>query len=178
MGVGCLAFFLQPSAPQAKRAATAASAIEGRRIIILCLRTWENQRAQLGWEQLPEIKERSLTRLVGTSSRESVLRSPERRTNIRVRELGDQVGSSPSRRILVAPPFAGTTQIWKEPPADRVKAIHWPSGDQSGSVALTMPPSETNYMGVMHTGDQPACKAAAMAFQNKVLEVAANPINY
>ena len=45
-------------------------------------------------------------------------------------------------------------------------------------VALTMPPSETNYMGVMLTGDQPACKAAAMAFQNKVLEVASNPINY
>src|SRR5512141_3217961 len=45
-------------------------------------------------------------------------------------------------------------------------------------VALTMPPSETNYMGVMLTGDQPACRAAAMAFQNKVLEVAANPINY
>lgn len=45
-------------------------------------------------------------------------------------------------------------------------------------VALTMPPSETNYMGVMLTGDQPACQAAAMAFQNKVLEVAANPINY
>jgi ethanolamine utilization protein EutL len=45
-------------------------------------------------------------------------------------------------------------------------------------VALTMPPSETNYMGVMLTGDQSACKTAAMAFQNKVLEVAANPINY
>jgi ethanolamine utilization protein EutL len=43
---------------------------------------------------------------------------------------------------------------------------------------LTMPPSETNYMGVMLTGDQPACRAAAMAFQNKVLEVASNPINY
>lgn len=38
--------------------------------------------------------------------------------------------------------------------------------------ALTMPPSETNYMGVMLTGDQPACKAAVLAFQNKVLEVA------
>jgi len=47
-----------------------------------------------------------------------------------------------------------------------------------GIVALTMPPSETNYMGVMLTGDQPACKAAATAFQNKVLEVASNPLNY
>lgn len=45
-------------------------------------------------------------------------------------------------------------------------------------VSLTMPPSETNYMGVMLTGDQPACKAAAVAFQNKVLEVAGNPFNY
>lgn len=45
-------------------------------------------------------------------------------------------------------------------------------------VSLTMPPSETNYMGVMLTGDQSACKAAAVAFQNKVLEVASNPFNY
>jgi ethanolamine utilization protein EutL len=45
-------------------------------------------------------------------------------------------------------------------------------------VSLTMPPSETNYMGVMLTGDQPACVAAATTFQNKVLEVANNPFNY
>jgi ethanolamine utilization protein EutL len=45
-------------------------------------------------------------------------------------------------------------------------------------VSLTMPPSETNYMGVMLTGEQPACTAAAMAFQNKVLEVASHPFNY
>jgi len=45
-------------------------------------------------------------------------------------------------------------------------------------VALTMPPSETNYMGVMLTGDQPACAAAAAAFRNKVLEVASRPFNY
>jgi len=43
---------------------------------------------------------------------------------------------------------------------------------------LTMPPSETNYMGVMLSGDQPACKAAVLAFQNKVLEVANQPFNY
>ena len=43
---------------------------------------------------------------------------------------------------------------------------------------LTMPPSETNYMGVMLSGDQPACKAAVLAFQNKVLEVASQPFNY
>ncbi len=45
-------------------------------------------------------------------------------------------------------------------------------------VSLTMPPSETNYMGVILTGDQPACKAAAVAFQDKVLEVASQPFNY
>jgi ethanolamine utilization protein EutL len=45
-------------------------------------------------------------------------------------------------------------------------------------VSLTMPPSETNYMGVMLTGDQPACVAAAAAFRNKVLEVANQPFNY
>jgi ethanolamine utilization protein EutL len=45
-------------------------------------------------------------------------------------------------------------------------------------VSLTMPPSETNYMGVMLTGDQPACAAAAAAFRNKVLEVASHPVNY
>jgi ethanolamine utilization protein EutL len=45
-------------------------------------------------------------------------------------------------------------------------------------VSLTMPPSETNYMGVILTGDQPACRAAAMAFQDKVVEVANNPFNY
>ncbi len=44
--------------------------------------------------------------------------------------------------------------------------------------SLTMPPSETNYMGVMLSGDQPACKAAVLAFQNKVLEVANQPFNY
>ena len=45
-------------------------------------------------------------------------------------------------------------------------------------VSLTMPPSETNYMGALLTGDQPACVAAAAAFQNKVLEVTSHPFNY
>ncbi len=44
--------------------------------------------------------------------------------------------------------------------------------------SLTMPPSETNYMFIMLTGDQPTCMAAAAAFQNKVLEVASHPFNY
>ena len=45
-------------------------------------------------------------------------------------------------------------------------------------VSLTMPPSETNYMGVMLTGDQPACRPPQWPFRNKVLEVASHPINY
>jgi len=45
-------------------------------------------------------------------------------------------------------------------------------------VNYTAPPSETNYMGVMLTGDQPACRAATIAFREMVLEVAANPIKF
>jgi ethanolamine utilization protein EutL len=45
-------------------------------------------------------------------------------------------------------------------------------------VNYTAPPSETNYMGVMLTGDQPACRAATIAFGETVLEVAANPIKF
>lgn len=43
-------------------------------------------------------------------------------------------------------------------------------------VSYTAPPSETNYMGVILTGDQSACKAAAKAFQDMVLDVAGQPI--
>jgi ethanolamine utilization protein EutL len=45
-------------------------------------------------------------------------------------------------------------------------------------VNYTAPPSETNYMGVMLTGDQPACRAATIAFREMVLEVAQNPLKY
>ena len=33
-------------------------------------------------------------------------------------------------------------------------------------------------MGVLLTGDQPACRAATIAFRDTVLEVAENPIKY
>ena len=33
-------------------------------------------------------------------------------------------------------------------------------------------------MGAMLTGDQPACKAAVMAFQEAVLDVASEPIKF
>lgn len=68
---------------------------------------------------------------------------------------------------LVAPPIEGLVAL---DAALKAAAV---------SIAtLTMPPSETNYMGVVLTGDQPACQAAAEAFQKRVLQVAANPMNY
>jgi len=68
---------------------------------------------------------------------------------------------------LIAPPNEGLVALDAALKAADVKIV-----------SLTMPPSKTNYMGVMLTGDQPACKAAAIAFQNKVLEVASQPFNY
>jgi ethanolamine utilization protein EutL len=68
---------------------------------------------------------------------------------------------------LVAPPMEGLVALDAALKAAAVEVC-----------TLTMPPSETNYMGVMLTGDQSACRAAALAFQNKVLEVANQPFNY
>lgn len=45
-------------------------------------------------------------------------------------------------------------------------------------VSFTPPPSETNYMGVILTGEQSACQAAAIAFQEMILDVAARPLLY
>src|SRR5579862_3671634 len=56
-----------------------------------------------------------------------------------VREFGDQDGSSPRTRIVgAALPSAGITQM-SNSPACKVKAIHLPSGDQSGSVGFGVP---------------------------------------
>lgn len=68
---------------------------------------------------------------------------------------------------LVAPPMEGIVALDKALKAAAVTIA-----------SLTMPPSETNFMGVILTGDQPACKAAAMAFQDMVLEVASKPMKY
>jgi ethanolamine utilization protein EutL len=68
---------------------------------------------------------------------------------------------------LVAPPIEGMIALDAALKAAAVRIV-----------AYTAPPSETNYMGAMLTGDQPACKAAAMAFRDAVLEVAANPLKY
>jgi ethanolamine utilization protein EutL len=45
-------------------------------------------------------------------------------------------------------------------------------------VSYTAPPSETNYMGAMLTGTQSSCRAATLAFQEAVLDVAQKPMSY
>ncbi|MEJ5201309.1 MAG: ethanolamine utilization microcompartment protein EutL [Anaerolineales bacterium] len=68
---------------------------------------------------------------------------------------------------LVAPPLEGVLAL---DAALKVAEV--------SLVSYTAPPSETNYMGAILTGDQSACRAAAQAFQEMVLEVARNPIDY
>ena len=65
------------------------------------------------------------------------------------------------------------------PPMEGLVALDAALKASATSIAsLTMPPSETNYMGVMLTGDQPACKAATIAFREMVLDIARDPIQY
>ena len=68
---------------------------------------------------------------------------------------------------LIAPPLEGMLALDAALKAAAVRIA-----------SLTMPPSETNYMGVMLTGDQPACKAATVAFREMVLDVVRDPIKY
>ena len=75
--------------------------------------------------------------------------------------LGDPIA------YLIAPPLEGVYALDAALKAAAVRIV-----------SLTMPPSETNYMGVMLTGDQPACKAATIAFREAVLDVARDPIKY
>ncbi len=66
---------------------------------------------------------------------------------------------------LIAPPLEGVVALDAALKAAAVRVVSY-----------TPPPSETNYMGALLTGDQPACRAAALAFQQAVLDVAENPI--
>ena len=75
--------------------------------------------------------------------------------------LGDPIA------YLIAPPLEGVYALDAALKAAAVRIVSY-----------TAPPSETNYMGVMLTGDQPACRAAAAAFRETVLEVAQNPVKY
>lgn len=65
---------------------------------------------------------------------------------------------------LIAPPLEGIMALDAALKAAAVEIVSY-----------TAPPSETNYMGVILTGEQSACKAAALAFQDKVLDVAVHP---
>ena len=68
---------------------------------------------------------------------------------------------------LIAPPLEGVYALDVALKAAAVRIASY-----------TAPPSETNYMGVLLTGDQPACRAAAAAFQAAVLEVAERPVQF
>lgn len=68
---------------------------------------------------------------------------------------------------LIAPPLEGVLALDAALKAAAVSVVSY-----------TAPPSETNYMGAILTGDQSACQAAANAFQETVLEVARNPVDY
>jgi ethanolamine utilization protein EutL len=68
---------------------------------------------------------------------------------------------------LIAPPIEGMLGLDAALKAAEVRIVSY-----------TPPPSETNYMGVILTGSQPACQVAAESFQDRVLEVAKNPLNY
>lgn len=68
---------------------------------------------------------------------------------------------------LIAPPLEGVLAL---DAALKAADVH--------IVSYTAPPSETNYMGVILAGDQSACKAAAQAFQQMVLDVVERPIQY
>lgn len=68
---------------------------------------------------------------------------------------------------LIAPPLEGLMALDAALKAAAVRIVSY-----------TAPPSETNYMGVMLTGDQAACRAAAIAFREMVLDVARDPIKY
>ncbi|MDX9850562.1 MAG: ethanolamine utilization microcompartment protein EutL [Anaerolineaceae bacterium] len=68
---------------------------------------------------------------------------------------------------LIAPPLEGVLALDAALKAAAVEIVSY-----------TPPPSETNFMGAILTGDQSACQAAAMAFQDMVLDVARRPISY
>jgi ethanolamine utilization protein EutL len=66
---------------------------------------------------------------------------------------------------LVAPPLEGCYALDAALKAAPVELAQY-----------TAPPSETNFMGAILTGDPSACEAAAQAFQAAVLEVARRPV--
>lgn len=68
---------------------------------------------------------------------------------------------------LIAPPIEATYAIDAALKAADVAMQVWFN-----------PPSETNFSGAMLSGTQSACRAACMAFQDAVLDVARDPVKY
>ena len=68
---------------------------------------------------------------------------------------------------LIAPPIEATYAIDVALKAAEVEMRVW-----------FKPPSETNFSGALLSGTQSACRAACMAFQDAVLEVARSPIRF
>ncbi len=68
---------------------------------------------------------------------------------------------------LIAPPLEGCLALDAALKAADVEIVSY-----------TAPPSETNFMGAILTGEQSACEAAALAFQDMVLDVARRPLFY
>lgn len=68
---------------------------------------------------------------------------------------------------LIAPPLEATFGIDAALKAANVTMRVWFN-----------PPSETNFSGALLTGSQAACRAACVAFQEAVLDVAKNPLKF
>jgi len=68
---------------------------------------------------------------------------------------------------LIAPPLEATYAIDAALKAAEVEMRVW-----------FKPPSETNFSGALLSGTQSACRAACMAFQDAVLEIARNPVKF
>lgn len=68
---------------------------------------------------------------------------------------------------LIAPPLEATFGIDAAMKAANVEMRVWYG-----------PPTETNYSGGLLTGDQSACREATRAFQEAVLEIARNPLEF
>jgi ethanolamine utilization protein EutL len=81
--------------------------------------------------------------------------------------LSKEAGVEPGTPLayLIAPPLEATFAMDAALKAAEVEmALWWP------------PPSETNFAGGLLSGSQSACRAACMAFQDAVLDVAGSPL--
>ena len=78
-----------------------------------------------------------------------------------------EVPAGTSMAYLIAPPLEATFALDAALKAADVEMAVW-----------FAPPSETNFSGGLLSGSQSACRAACMAFQDAVLEVAEYPLRF